>query len=60
MVEHKRKSVNDYEFLKSLGEGAFGTVFLAKDKESGTLYAIKALDKSHIIKTNKTKQVYKE
>jgi serine/threonine protein kinase len=60
MVEHKKKSINDYDIIKSIGEGAFGKVFLAKDKESQTLFAIKALEKQHIIKSEKTKHVYRE
>ena len=60
MVEHKKKSINDYDILKSIGEGAFGKVFLARDKETQTLYAIKALEKQHIVKSDKTKHVYRE
>ena len=48
MVEQKKRSINDYQIIKSLGEGAYGTVYLAKEKESNTLCAIKALDKEHI------------
>ena len=60
MVEPKKKTIDDYEFLKPVGEGAFGTVYLAKEKETSKKFAIKALDKSHIIKFNKTKSVYRE
>ena len=60
MVENKAKSINDYHLLKSIGEGAFGKVYLAKDKTSNELFAIKALDKNHIVKHNKSKQVYRE
>jgi 3-phosphoinositide dependent protein kinase-1 len=60
MVEVKKKTIEDYEFLKPIGEGAFGTVYLAKEKINDKKFAIKALDKSHIIKYNKTKAVYRE
>ena len=60
MVEQKKKTIEDYEFLKPIGEGAFGTVYLAKEKLIDKKFAIKALDKGHIIKYNKTKAVYRE
>eukprot|EP00347_Sterkiella_histriomuscorum_P022448 403338451 len=60
MVELKKKTIDDYEFQKQIGEGAYGNVYLAKDKESGSLFAIKALEKLHIIKFNKTKSVHRE
>lgn len=34
----------DFEFLKPLGQGAFGGVFLVKKKISGDLYAMKLID----------------
>ena len=60
MVEEKKVSINDYDILKSIGTGAFGTVYLSKEKESGKLFAIKALNKDHIVKTGKTKHVFRE
>jgi hypothetical protein len=60
MVESKKKSIEDYKFIKPVGEGAFGTVYLSKEIATEKAYAIKALDKSHIIKYNKTKAVYRE
>lgn len=32
--EAKKYTIHDYEFMKSIGEGAFGTVYLAKEKET--------------------------
>ena len=62
MVENndKKKSINDYKFIKAIGEGAFGKVYLAEEKSSNKLVAIKALDKAHILKHNKIKSVYRE
>lgn len=35
--------LNDFIFLKKIGEGQFGTVFVVKEKSSGKLYALKAI-----------------
>ena len=56
----KSKTINDYQFLKSIGEGAYGKVYLAIDKESTKQVAIKTLDENHIVKFNKQKHVYRE
>lgn len=52
-----RKSVKDFKFGKTLGEGSYSTVVLATDKSSGKNYAIKVLDKRHIIREKKVKYV---
>ena len=36
--------LKDFEFLKLLGKGAYGWVFLVKKKQSGDLYALKLID----------------
>ncbi|QPG76491.1 hypothetical protein FOA43_003880 [Brettanomyces nanus] len=52
-----RKSAKDFEMSTELGEGSYSTVVLGKDISSGTVYAIKILDKRHIIKEKKVKYV---
>lgn len=52
-----RRNVTDFKFGKELGEGSYSTVILATDKISGKQYAIKVLDKRHIIKEKKVKYV---
>ena len=58
--ETKKKSIDDYEFIKQIGQGAYGNVYLAREKESLNKFAIKTLEKMHIIKNNKTKSVHRE
>ena len=41
--------IEDFELLKILGKGAFGKVILAQKKDTKKTYAIKVLNKKHII-----------
>ncbi|KAL6451005.1 PKH2 Serine/threonine-protein kinase PKH2 [Candida maltosa Xu316] len=52
-----RRSVTDFKFGKELGEGSYSTVILATDKINAKQYAVKVLDKRHIIKEKKVKYV---
>lgn len=52
-----RRTVKDFVFGKDLGEGSYSTVVLATDKHTGKKYAVKILDKRHIIKEKKVKYV---
>ena len=46
-----------YELGRTLGEGNFGKVKLARDIDSGQPFAVKILDKSKIIDLNNADQV---
>ena len=44
-LEHEPKK-EDFNFIKELGSGAFGTVYLVSHKKTKAKYALKAIDKS--------------
>ncbi|KAI9714929.1 MAG: hypothetical protein M1812_006242 [Candelaria pacifica] len=52
-----KKGVKDFKFGRTLGEGSYSTVLAAVDRQTLTEYAIKVLDKKHIIKEKKVKYV---
>jgi len=52
-----KKGVKDFSFGRTLGEGSYSTVLAATDRQSNREYAIKVLDKRHIIKEKKVKYV---
>lgn len=52
-----RKGVRDFNFARTLGEGSYSTVIAATDRQTLREYAIKVLDKRHIIKEKKVKYV---
>lgn len=57
VVRSIKKGVKDFNFAQTLGEGSYSTVLAAQDKLTGKDYAIKVLDKRHIIKEKKVKYV---
>jgi 3-phosphoinositide dependent protein kinase-1 len=56
----KKKRLEDFDLGEVIGDGAFGAVFEATDKETNEKYAIKQLNKGHIQKTGKSKYVLSE
>ena len=52
-----KKGVKDFKFGRTLGEGSYSTVLAATDRSTNREYAIKVLDKRHIIKEKKVKYV---
>jgi len=55
-----KNSLENYEFLSKLGEGAFGTVMLARDKRTDEQVAVKSVDKEMTTKLNKEVHVMRE
>ena len=52
-----KKGVKDFNFGRTLGEGSYSTVVAATDRQTLREYAVKVLDKRHIIKEKKVKYV---
>jgi serine/threonine-protein kinase RIM15 len=59
-VKHTLPSIKDYEIIKPISKGAFGSVFLAKRKLTGDYVAIKVLKKSDMIAKNQVTNVRAE
>ena len=57
IVRSVKKGVKDFNFGQTLGEGSYSTVLSAQDRQTLKDYAIKVLDKRHIIKEKKVKYV---
>lgn len=52
---HHHQRIKEYEIIKELGRGAYGTVHLAKrDNDNKSKYALKILDKLFLSKNEKT------
>ena len=48
-MENKKKiSIEDFELIQKLGEGAFGEVLLVKKKDNGEKSALKIIDKKFL------------
>ena len=57
VIRPVKKGVKDFNFGQTLGEGSYSTVLAAQDRQTLKDYAIKVLDKRHIIKEKKVKYV---
>lgn len=53
----RKRTPIDFEFGVILGEGSYSTVLMATEKLEGRKYAVKVLNKAHIVKENKIKYV---
>lgn len=59
-LKHRTASIKDFEVIKPISKGAFGSVYLAKKKVTGDYYAIKVLRKSDMIAKNQVTNVKAE
>ena len=56
----KSSTIKDFDIIKPISKGAFGSVYLAKKKTTGDYYAIKTLKKSDMIAKNQVTNVKAE
>uniref|UniRef100_A0A0N5BC10 3-phosphoinositide-dependent protein kinase 1 n=1 Tax=Strongyloides papillosus TaxID=174720 RepID=A0A0N5BC10_STREA len=54
------RNPNDFYFIKILGQGSFSTVYLGKEVETGSEYAIKVVKKTTILREKKAKHIMRE
>ena len=52
-IRDKRVNFDDFELIKMIGRGAFGTVDLVRGKANGQVYAMKTLSKFEMVKREK-------
>lgn len=64
MTQHQPRpappSIKDFEIIKPISKGAFGSVYLSKKKTTGEYFAIKVLKKADMIAKNQTTNVKAE
>lgn len=60
MLELKKFKKENFEFGTKLGKGKFGDVYLAREKKTNFIVAIKVLDKASIRQMKAQKQVIRE
>ncbi len=53
-------TIKDFEIIKPISKGAFGSVFLAKKRATGDYYAIKVLKKADMIAKNQITNIKAE
>lgn len=58
--KHRAASIKDFEVIKPISKGAFGSVYLAKKRVTGDYYAIKVLRKSDMVAKNQVTNVKAE
>lgn len=56
----RKVSLEDFSFIKVIGEGTFGKVTLVKFNENGKLYALKSMKKDKLTKEGIVQKVFSE
>lgn len=60
MFYRYRWSLDDFQLGKRLGRGKFGRVYLAREKKTGFIVALKTLFKREIVKGRVERQTLRE
>jgi serine/threonine protein kinase len=58
--ENKAMKPTNFDYLKTIGQGSFGRVFMVRHRGDGRIYAMKVLGKEHIKQRNEVKHVMAE
>jgi len=58
--KEKKMNVEDFDLLTLVGKGSFGKVMQVRKKDSGKIYAMKVLDKKHILDHNEVEHTLSE
>jgi RAC serine/threonine-protein kinase len=56
----QKLTVEDFSLLNVIGKGSFGKVMQVKKKDNGKIYAMKVLDKKHILEHNEVEHTLAE
>lgn len=56
----KKFKASDFEFGKKLGQGRYGNVYMAREKKTNFIVAIKKMNKDSVMKLKAQKQVVRE
>jgi len=56
----EKVSVEDFDLLNLIGKGSFGKVLQVKKKDNGKIFAMKVLDKKHILDHNEVEHTLAE
>ena len=59
-LQSAKSTIEDYDLGKVVGQGAYGTVTLSKDKATGEVVAIKSVSKQQIQKLGKERHIFRE
>ena len=60
VISKRNHCKEDFEFLKVIGRGGFSRVLMARKKDSGQLFAVKAIQKVHLQQEDKAKTTMAE
>jgi len=60
IVKGEKVSVEDFDLLNLVGKGSFGKVMQVRKKSNGKIYAMKVLDKKHILEHNEVEHTLAE
>jgi len=60
IVQQAKVTANDFDLMNVVGKGSFGKVMQVKKKDTGQIFAMKVLDKKHILDHNEVEHTIAE